>query len=327
MKSISITLALSVFFIVNTMAQNIRVYKTDGTHVILPILLIDSITFTDEASIEPPVADFTANPTAGTGPLEVLFIDLSLNNPESWLWDFGDGNTSTEQFPSYTYSDPGWYTIELTVANAHGEDSEIKLDYITVTIGGSFACGDSTITDYDGNTYATVQIGEQCWMAENLKTTHYRNGTPIENITDSAQWINDTLGAYSWIDNDISWKDHYRGLYNWYATVNVNGLCPEGWKVPSDQEVNVLVTFLDPNANPNANGIQSASAGGILKSTRTDPDPHPRSNSPNPATNNYNFSAYPGGVRWNNSGIFQNFLTHAYIWTTTESSNVNNSWA
>jgi len=79
-----------------------------------------------------PVADFTATPTTGNAPLTVQFTDNSTNDPTNWLWDFGDGSTSTQQNPAHTYTDPGTYTVTLTVSNAAGSDTAIKVGYIVV---------------------------------------------------------------------------------------------------------------------------------------------------------------------------------------------------
>ena len=79
-----------------------------------------------------PVADFTATPTTGNAPLTVQFTDNSANDPTNWLWDFGDGSTSTQQNPAHTYNDPGTYTVTLTVSNAAGSDTAIKVGYIVV---------------------------------------------------------------------------------------------------------------------------------------------------------------------------------------------------
>jgi PKD repeat protein len=81
----------------------------------------------------PPVADFVGSPTSGYAPLTVNFTDLSTENPTSWLWDFGDGNTSVEQNPTHIYADLGMYTVTLTATNAYGSDGENKVDYITVS--------------------------------------------------------------------------------------------------------------------------------------------------------------------------------------------------
>ncbi len=94
--------------------------------------------------------------------------------------------------------------------------------------------GDS-VKDIDGNIYRTVIIGNYEWMAVNLKTTTYNDGTKIPNITDSIVWTGLTTGAYCCYRNDESNAKTYGALYNWYA-VNTGRLCPDGWRVPSDEE-------------------------------------------------------------------------------------------
>jgi PKD repeat protein len=79
-----------------------------------------------------PVAEFSAQPLSGAAPLTVDFTDLSTNFPTSWLWDFGDGHTSTSQHPSHIY-DPGTYTVTLTISNTAGSDIETKPGYVTAT--------------------------------------------------------------------------------------------------------------------------------------------------------------------------------------------------
>jgi PKD repeat protein len=83
-----------------------------------------------------PVVDFTGAPTNGTAPLMVSFVDLSLNNPTSWNWNFGDGKTSVEQNPTHTYEAPGRYTVQLTATNAGGSNTKVKPDFIVVTKPG-----------------------------------------------------------------------------------------------------------------------------------------------------------------------------------------------
>ena len=78
------------------------------------------------------VADFSANPTGGPFPLTVSFADQSTGSNTSWDWDFGDGSTSTMQNPSHTYTDPGTYTVSLTVTGPEGSDTNTKADYIKV---------------------------------------------------------------------------------------------------------------------------------------------------------------------------------------------------
>jgi len=98
-----------------------------------------------------------------------------------------------------------------------------------------------TFTDSrDGITYKTVKIGDQVWMAENLKATVYNDGTEIPLVTDNSVWDELLTDAYCWYNNDQdTYKDTYGALYNWYA-VETEKLCPVGWHVPSDYEWNTL---------------------------------------------------------------------------------------
>ncbi|MFC1715382.1 S8 family serine peptidase [Candidatus Poribacteria bacterium] len=91
------------------------------------------ITGSGESLLLPPVADFSGSPTSGVAPLTVNFTDLSTGGPTSWSWTFGDGGSSTDQDPSYTYNTPGTYTVSLTAANGSGSDSKTEVGYITVT--------------------------------------------------------------------------------------------------------------------------------------------------------------------------------------------------
>jgi PKD repeat protein len=102
----------------------------------LDAVYVDEMYVEVETSPGPPVADFTADDTSGDAPHTVNFTDLSTGDPTSWDWDFGDGGTSTDQHPSYTYDNVGTYTVTLTASNDYGSDTEQKVDYITVTEPG-----------------------------------------------------------------------------------------------------------------------------------------------------------------------------------------------
>jgi uncharacterized protein (TIGR02145 family) len=104
------------------------------------------------------------------------------------------------------------------------------------------------VTDIDGNPYCTVIIGTQTWMAENLKTTKYNDGTPIPKVTDAAEWgsllvrnMDDysISGAYCWYNNDSLYEKDYGKLYN-FGAVATSRLCPVGWHVPNTQEWRTL---------------------------------------------------------------------------------------
>ena len=167
-----------------------------------------------------------------------------------------------------------------------------------------------TVTDIDGNVYQTVQIGDQCWMAENLKVTKYRNGDPIPNVTDDMEWGILTSGAYGDYNNDVKYVDTYGRLYNWYAVDDSHEVAPEGWHVPSDAEWKILVERL---------GFYSINAGGKMKSIGTIEEGTGLWHFPNTgATNESGFSGLPGGYRSDQGGRFFGLGYVAYFWSCTE---------
>jgi hypothetical protein len=98
-----------------------------------------------------------------------------------------------------------------------------------------------TVTDIDGNIYNTVRIGDQVWMSENLKTSRYRNGGSITNVTDNTAWSNSNTGAWSYYNNQDANNAIYGKLYNWYTTLG-DTLCPTGWGVPTNDKWITLTT-------------------------------------------------------------------------------------
>jgi uncharacterized protein (TIGR02145 family) len=161
---------------------------------------------------------------------------------------------------------------------------------------------DPPLTDADGNEYKTVIIGEQIWMAENLKTTKYNDGTSIPLITDGTTWSTYNDGAYCYFANDTNNQIIYGNLYNWYAVVDNRKLCPSGWHVPTMNDVNNLRTYL---------GGESI-AGGKLKEVGTTHWMSPNTG----ATNESGFTALPSGNR-NYFGNFDGTLQGSTaFWTT-----------
>ncbi len=182
------------------------------------------------------------------------------------------------------------------------------------------------VVDVDGNEYRTVIIGNYEWMAENLKTTRYKNGTPIINPKLPPEWESNTNGAYVFYENAIINKDHYGALYNWYAVINSDGLCPEGWRVPSDVEWTELINYLRNNYE----NINSSNVGNRLKSCRQvnsplggdcDTNDHPRwaADDINFGRDPFGFSALPGGYRKHN-GQFRQIGLYCGLWSSTEKS-------
>jgi uncharacterized protein (TIGR02145 family) len=157
--------------------------------------------------------------------------------------------------------------------------------------------------DGDWNYYPIVQIGTQTWMAENLRTTRYRDKLNFSYVSDNTAWSGLASSAYCWLDNDETTnKNKYGGLYNWYA-VTTRRLCPVKWHIPSDAEWTTLTTVL---------GGQDI-AGGKLKETRTSHWISPNTG----ATNETGFTSLPGGYR---PGDFQKAGEAGYWWTATETS-------
>ena len=165
-------------------------------------------------------------------------------------------------------------------------------------------------TDFDGNIYPSVTIGNQVWMATNLNTTHYNDGTAIPNVTANASWAALTTGAYCDYNNNPGNSAVYGRLYNWYAVdnnaaskVTSNGgknICPTGWHVPTETEWTTLISYLG-----------GSSAGGKLKETGTSHWLSPNTG----ATNLSGFTALPGGLRYPTN--FQNLTSNGNWWSST----------
>lgn len=186
------------------------------------------------------------------------------------------------------------------------------------------------INDIDGNTYKTIGIGSQVWMSENLRVTRYRNGYNLSQPGHNDYlWTAITTGVFAWFDNDASWKNIYGALYDWRAVSDTNGLCPEGWHIPANEEYEQLLNYI---------GGEKNIAGMLLKSCRQVDSPfggecntteHPRwdANNTHHGTDEYNFAAMPGGFRLYD-GFFPTFLGYnTQWWSSTEASTENDAIA
>jgi uncharacterized protein (TIGR02145 family) len=107
----------------------------------------------------------------------------------------------------------------------------------------------SKYNDQDGNSFSTVKIGEQLWMAENLNVDHYRNGDLIPQVKDPKEWESLSTGAWCYYENDFMNVNKYGKLYNWYAVNDPRGLAPKGWHIPTLAEFDTLLMAVDYNAN------------------------------------------------------------------------------
>lgn len=205
-----------------------------------------------------------------------------------------------------------------------------KIFIVPITlIGVSLVCCNKVdsakpiVEDIDGNKYGIITIGDQIWMAENLRTTKFNNGNDIPNIIPNEQWSDINMPAYCWYKNDRSYceRKKYGALYNWSA-VESGYLCPSGWHVPSEEEWVEFETFLYNNGY-SFDGSQghkfgkaiASTSGWILSDTEGDIGYNQYRN------NHSGFNAYPSGKRNRNDdfiGTFYGEGRFTELWTSTD---------
>ena len=215
------------------------------------------------------------------------------------------------------------YYVRAYATNSAGTSYGEQRSFTAVVDAGYSCPGAATVTDYDNNTYNTVQIGNQCWMKENLRTTHYSDGTsiPMGNSTSNTT-------AYYYVDNNISNVSTYGYLYNWLAVMGnsssssanpsgVQGICPTGWHVPSDAEWIQLSDYVgsqtqyqcSANSAYIAKALASTSGWAIIMSNLCAVGLEPSSN------NSTGFSALPAGCYGSN---LSSFGSDADFWSATQ---------
>ncbi len=166
------------------------------------------------------------------------------------------------------------------------------------------------VTDIDGNTYKTVKIGTRIFMAENLRTSRFNDGTEIPIVESGSAWRTRTTPAFCWYDNEeTNYKEKFGALYNGYA-IDSAKLCPVGWHVPSREEWDLLREFLG----------DTLTAGGKLKEKGTEIWLAPNMG----AENSSGFRAVGAGIRYF-EGSFTAQLNYNAIWSSTTEGN-NKEW-
>lgn len=171
----------------------------------------------------------------------------------------------------------------------------------------------AALTDIDGNVYPVVTIGEKCWMASNLRTTRYRDGTPIPTVIDGMAWSQLTSHAWSYYWNDSVYDDPYGKLYNWFAAVDPR-LCPQGWHLPTDVEWQQLESALGmPISELDIELLRGVdqNVGGKMKSMGFWSEPN------SGATDESGFAGLPGGFRGGFDGGFNGMNETGYWWSST----------
>ena len=232
-----------------------------------------------------------------------------------------------------SYYGPGPFTCVLTGLSAR--TTYTVRAYATNTLGTNYSNQISFtingVTDYDGNNYPTVIIGKQEWMAKNLKVAHYPNGDVIPLVIDDNVWENlgdnDIDDAYCYYNNYVfdfdayEALDNYGALYTYAAAIGDNwerdnvdgqGICPDGWHLPTNTEWDELKDYLG----------EWEVVGGKLKETETT-----HWDSPNEgATNEIGFTALPGGYRDYDNGSFEGLGANGNWWSVAVNSGENSCY-
>lgn len=181
-----------------------------------------------------------------------------------------------------------------------------------------------SVSDIEGNQYKTIVIGQQEWMAEDLKVTKYSNGDTILTGLNDVRWDTTKKGAYAIYDDKEERLEQYGALYNWYVIDDPRSICPDGWHVPSVYEWSVLTDYLENNYD----AITSKNIGDKLKSCRQDGTPlggdcdtreHPKwvGDDTHYGTDDFGFSALPGGLRESGGG-YEGIGFIGLWWSSTE---------
>lgn len=314
-----------------TQELTVTAFKADGTTPLTGYPLTvgaTAIEVLDAYSIELVAGDNQTAPIETTLPaaINVIVKDKNGDGSQDVTVNFSvtEGSVGAENVVtgSTGYSNTSWtlgstegiQTLTITAFASDGTTpligSPIIVTATAIGVGGS--AGD--VTDFDGNIYKTVIIGSQIWMAENLKVTHFADGTAIQNITDADSWKNlgdnNTDKAYCFYD--FASSSEYGALYTWAAAMNgsdasktnpsgVQGVCPNGWHMPSIVEWDEMINSLGGRFE----------AGGPLKETGTD-----HWKDATGATNTTGFSAFGGGYCY--SGVFTALKVKGIWWSTED---------
>lgn len=200
-------------------------------------------------------------------------------------------------------------SVAFTPADPTSHNAVSKTVLINVTSGSTaffnphVTCG--TVSDGDNNVYRTITIGTQVWMAENLRTTKYRNGDAIAEVTSNLEWGNLTSGAYCTYENTTSMDNIATSgrLYNWFAVSDSRNIAPTGWHVATDDDWTTVATLLGG----------TSIAGGKMKEIG-----NIHWNSPNTGASNISgFTALPSGRREYTDGSFINTGFNGFWWTSS----------
>lgn len=207
-----------------------------------------------------------------------------------------DEGSGSDSFSSLiTNLDPGTtYYVRAYAKNSIGVGYGSTISFTTLD-------EDDSLTDIDGNAYSTVTIDTFVWMVENLKVTKLNDGTPITLAEDNLAWIGLSTEGFCWYNNDqMGYGEKYGALYNWQS-VSSGKLCPSGWRIPTNAEWNILVNYA--GGEDIAGKRLKTKSGWVLDGN---------------GTNDYGFSALPGGTRDGITGSFHEAEVSGFWWSSSE---------
>lgn len=271
-------------------------YKADSVQATLIVLA---------KAIAPTLSNFTV-PGKYLG--EAAFTLIKPNSNSAGTFTYSSSNTAVATVSGNTVTIKAKGQTTITAMQATNGNYTAGSISAVLTVTDRPATG--TVTDVDGNVYSTIKIGTQTWMIENLKVTHYSDGTPIPNVTDDNTWKGLSTGAYCNYKNDAAIGKIYGKLYNWYAVTNLHKLAPAGWHIPTDAEWNTLYTYIG-GTREDGSKIQEQGTTHWIANTG--------------ATNSTLFTGLPGGARDFDAfqGVFTSIGYYGKWWSTTPTSTAN----
>lgn len=209
----------------------------------------------DDDIVKPVTAMFSVDVQQGDTPLTVKFTNES-SNAVSYLWNFGDDNTSTEKSPVHEFineskTEPRKCNVTLTCVGSDNSTANYSLEITInkapmvhpIVFNPSLTYGE--VTDIEGNVYKTIVIGNQTWMAQNLRTTKYVDGSSI-----TLNPLNSEAGYYTRPSEDSI--EIYGLIYNRNAILS-NKICPQGWVVPLKSQLETLLNYAGGENNVGTN--------------------------------------------------------------------------
>ncbi len=294
-----------------------------------------------------PVTDIEYNKARSGG--EVVSDGMSPVLARGIAWAENSDPRLDAEGVEFTLDGSGMGKFESTISGINPNSSYSVRAYATNSVGTAYGQPQSfltpgglspddglpcpqtpNLTDVDGNLYQTTQIGDQCWMKESLKVTHYRNGDPIPTGHDHEAWGQLTSGAYATYYNPFidltpqEMKEAYGLLYNWYAAVDNRHVCPAGWRLPTDDDWKALTRYIIGMVSHGGRHLKScrqvnAPAGGDCNTAE-----HPRwmayDQADSDGTDLYGFAGLPAGSRGADPVGFNSLGVHVGFWLSNEGS-------